>query len=52
MVLAWVLAQGPNVIVIPGARTVAHTLDGVAAGRLALGDEDLRRITEAEFDRR
>jgi len=52
VVLAWVLAQGPNVIVIPGARTVEHALDSVAAGRLALGDEDLHRITEAEFDRR
>jgi aryl-alcohol dehydrogenase-like predicted oxidoreductase len=52
VVLAWVLSQAPNVIVIPGARTVEHALDGVAAGRLALSDEERLRVTEAEFDRR
>ena len=52
VVLAWVLAQAPNVIVIPGARTVAHALDSVAAGRLSLSDEEMDRLTEAEFDRR
>jgi len=52
VVLAWVLAQAPNVIVIPGARTVAHALDSVAAGRLSLSDEEMHRLTEAEFDRR
>jgi aryl-alcohol dehydrogenase-like predicted oxidoreductase len=34
VVLAWVLEQASNVIVIPGARTVAHALDSVAAGEL------------------
>ena len=52
VVLAWVLAQAPNVFVIPGARTVEHALDSVAAGRLALSDDELHRLTEAEFDRR
>jgi aryl-alcohol dehydrogenase-like predicted oxidoreductase len=47
-----VLAQGPNVFVIPGARTVEHALDSVTAGRLALSAEDLHRLTAAEFDRR
>ena len=52
VVLAWVLAQAPNVIVIPGARTEAHALDSVAAGRLSLTEEELQRLTDAEFDRR
>jgi len=52
VVLAWVLAQAPNVFVIPGARTVEHALDSVAAGRLSLSAEELHRLTAAEFDRR
>jgi aryl-alcohol dehydrogenase-like predicted oxidoreductase len=52
VVLAWVLAQAPNVIVIPGARTVEHALDSVAAGRLSLSADELHRIDAAEFDRR
>jgi aryl-alcohol dehydrogenase-like predicted oxidoreductase len=52
VVLAWLLAQAPNLFVIPGARTVEHALDSVTAGRLALSAEELHRLTAAEFDRR
>lgn len=52
VVLAWVLAQGPTVFIIPGARTVAHALDSWHAPAVALTPDDLRRIDEAEFDRR
>ena len=51
VVLAWVLAQGPTVIVIPSARSVEHALDGVAAGDLALAPDDLAAIDGAEFSR-
>jgi aryl-alcohol dehydrogenase-like predicted oxidoreductase len=49
VVLAWVLGRAPNVIVIPGARTVAHALDSVAAAAVKLTAEEDRAITRAEF---
>jgi len=51
VVLAWVLAQGPTVIVIPGARTVAHATDSVTAAHLALSPAELASIDTAEFSR-
>jgi aryl-alcohol dehydrogenase-like predicted oxidoreductase len=52
VVLAWVLEQASTVIIIPGARTVAHARDSWAAGELRLDPEELRDLDEAEFDRR
>jgi aryl-alcohol dehydrogenase-like predicted oxidoreductase len=49
VVLAWVLARAPNVIVIPGARTVEHVLDSAGAAELELSPEELRAIDEGEF---
>jgi aryl-alcohol dehydrogenase-like predicted oxidoreductase len=51
VVLAWVLAQSPTVIVIPSARTVEHALDSVGAAELTLSAEDLAAIDRAEFSR-
>ena len=51
VVLAWVLAQGPSVIAIPSARTVAHVTDSAAAGSLTLSADDLAEIDRAEFSR-
>ena len=51
VVLAWVIAQGPSVIPIPGARTVEHALDSLTAADIALTPEDLAAIDEAEFSR-
>jgi aryl-alcohol dehydrogenase-like predicted oxidoreductase len=51
LVLAWVLARSPGVIVIPSARRVAHALDSVAAGELELSAEDLGAIDRATFSR-
>jgi aryl-alcohol dehydrogenase-like predicted oxidoreductase len=51
VVLAWVLAQGPTVIPIPGARTVEHALDAIRALTLSLSDEELGAIDRAEFSR-
>jgi aryl-alcohol dehydrogenase-like predicted oxidoreductase len=52
VVLAWVLSQGPTVIVIPGARSEDHARDSFAAGNLELSPADLQAIDAAEFDRR
>ena len=49
VVLAWVLARGPNVIIIPGARTVEHALDSVGAADLDLSEDELGAIDAAEF---
>lgn len=49
VVLKWVLAQAPSVIVIPGARTVAHARDSLTADGLALSREELSAIDQAEF---
>jgi aryl-alcohol dehydrogenase-like predicted oxidoreductase len=51
VVLAWVLAQSPTVIVIPSARTVEHALDSVGAANLELSAEELAAIDAAEFSR-
>ena len=51
LVLAWVLAQSPSVIVIPSARTVEHALDSSAAGEVVLSQSDLSAISAAEFSR-
>jgi len=45
--LAWVLAQGADVVPIPGTRSLARIDENVAAGRIALGADDLARIEAA-----
>ena len=49
VVLAWVLHQGENVIIIPGARTIEHTVDSASAAALQLSHEELAVIDAAEF---
>ena len=49
VVIAWVLGRAPNVIVIPGARTVAHAIDSVVAAGVRLTQEGDRAIELAEF---
>jgi len=51
LVLAWVLACSPAVIVIPSARTVEHAVDSTTAASLTLSGDDLSAITNAEFSR-
>jgi aryl-alcohol dehydrogenase-like predicted oxidoreductase len=51
VVLAWLLALSPAVIVIPSARTVEHARDGVTAAALALAPEELSAIEDAHFSR-
>ena len=47
LALAWVLAQGDDVVPIPGTRRIAYLEDNVAAADIVLTSEDLRRIDEA-----
>lgn len=49
VVTAWVLAQGPSVVAIPGARTPEHTRDAATAGDLILDEAELELISGAEF---
>ncbi len=51
VVLAWVRAQAPNVIPIPGARTAAHALDSIGAADLQLTAEEVAAIDRAAFPR-
>ncbi|MEV0460138.1 oxidoreductase [Catellatospora methionotrophica] len=39
--LAWLLARSPNILLIPGTGSPAHLAENIAAGELALTDEDL-----------
>ncbi|KAF7303906.1 Aldo-ket-red domain-containing protein [Mycena indigotica] len=52
--LAWLLAQGPDVIPIPGTKTIKYLRDNVAAASLQLTDEDNKAIRklaeEAEIE--
>lgn len=50
LALAWVLAQGPHLVPIPGTRRIATLKDNAAAADLNLTAEDLARI-EAVFPR-
>ena len=51
VVLAWVLAQGETVIVIPSARTAAHAADSLTAIDVQLSAAELAAIDAAEFSR-
>ncbi|KAJ8077733.1 Aldo-keto reductase str7 [Marasmius tenuissimus] len=45
--LAWVLAQGKDVLVIPGTKKVKYLLENAGAGNVHLTTEDLETITKA-----
>jgi aryl-alcohol dehydrogenase-like predicted oxidoreductase len=47
LALAWVMAQGEDIVPIPGTTTVRHLEENVAAAEIELTDDDLRRIDEA-----
>jgi aryl-alcohol dehydrogenase-like predicted oxidoreductase len=49
VVLAWVLAQGESVLVIPAARSEAHLRDSQAAADVELSQAEIEAITAAEF---
>lgn len=45
--IAWLLAQGPNIVPIPGARREKHLRDNAAAINVELSAEDLAELNEA-----
>jgi len=45
--LAWLLAQKPWIVPIPGTRRLERLEENIGAASVALSDEDLRGITEA-----
>ncbi|WP_040796237.1 aldo/keto reductase [Nocardia higoensis] len=47
LALAWVLAQGDDVVPIPGTKRVKYLEENVAAAKITLDDEDLARLDEA-----
>ena len=47
LALAWVLAQGEDIVPIPGTKHVQYLEQNVAADEVELGEDDLRRIDEA-----
>ena len=49
VVIAWVLSLAPNVLVIPGARSIDHALDSIAAADLELSAEEAESIETATF---
>ncbi len=49
VVLAWVLAQSPPVIVIPSARSPANAINSSTAPDIRLSPEEMNAIDRAEF---
>lgn len=47
LALAWVLAQGDDIVPIPGTKHVEYLQENIAAADIELTDEDLRRLDEA-----
>jgi aryl-alcohol dehydrogenase-like predicted oxidoreductase len=47
LALAWVLAQGPDVVPIPGTKKVRYLRENVEAATLTLTPEEVRNISEA-----
>ena len=47
LALAWVLAQGDDVVPIPGTKRRAYLEENAAAADVELTDDDLRRLDEA-----
>jgi aryl-alcohol dehydrogenase-like predicted oxidoreductase len=51
IVIAWLLALGPNVLPIPSARKVEHAQDSAAAADVDLSEADVQEINRAAFSR-
>jgi aryl-alcohol dehydrogenase-like predicted oxidoreductase len=47
LALAWLLAQGPDIVPIPGTRRLDRLAENVAAADVELSPADLRRLDEA-----
>jgi aryl-alcohol dehydrogenase-like predicted oxidoreductase len=47
LALAWVLAQGRDIVPIPGTKRVRYLEENIAAAAISVSPEDLRRLDEA-----
>ncbi|STQ92329.1 putative oxidoreductase [Janthinobacterium lividum] len=47
LALAWLLAQGTDIVPIPGARSLAHLEENVAAAQIKLSESELAAISAA-----
>ncbi len=47
LALAWLLAQDPHVVPIPGSRTPDHIRENLDAARVSLHPDTLRRLDQA-----
>ena len=47
LALAWLLAQGTDIVPIPGARSLVHLEENVAAGQIKLSESELAAIGAA-----
>ncbi|MPZ26279.1 MAG: aldo/keto reductase [Micromonosporaceae bacterium] len=45
--LAWVLAQGEDIVAIPGTKRVGYLVENAAAGAVVLADDQLARLSAA-----
>ena len=45
--LAWLLHKGPDIVSIPGTRRIANLEQNVAAAKVALTPDDIRRLEDA-----
>jgi aryl-alcohol dehydrogenase-like predicted oxidoreductase len=46
LALAWVLAQGDDIVPIPGTKRVKYLKENIAATEIKLTEEDLKRLDE------
>ncbi len=47
LALAWVLAQGEDIVVIPGTRSITRMTENIGGGSVELSDEDRAEISAA-----
>jgi aryl-alcohol dehydrogenase-like predicted oxidoreductase len=47
LVLAWLLAQGPDIVPIPGTKRVSRLMENLGALDVVLSEQDVARISEA-----
>ena len=47
LALAWVMAQGDDIVAIPGTKRLRYLEENVAAAEIELSEEELDRIGDA-----
>lgn len=47
--IAWELAQSPNIIPIPSAKTIEHALDSISGAGIILEPEEIKAINKTRF---